>query len=144
MFWQNPFFLDWAAQSIRRDGTIRLPFGSGRTSPIDTRDVAEVIAVGVNCLPPADAGPLVATAARVADKPVVVYPNSGEAWVCAGGWKGADWGSTGACTSTAASAAPRNANPDRNQRIRQPPLPNRTPQRRARRPCKSRAPMPGR
>src|SRR5262245_52081511 len=44
VFLQNPFFLDWAAESIARDGTIRLPFGSGRTSPIDTRDVAEVIA----------------------------------------------------------------------------------------------------
>src|SRR5262245_43257901 len=44
VFLQNPFFLDWAAQSIRRDGTIRLPFGSGRTSPVDTLDVAEVIA----------------------------------------------------------------------------------------------------
>jgi NAD(P)H dehydrogenase (quinone) len=43
VFLQNPFFLDWAARSIRRDGTIRLPFGSGRTSPIDTLDVAEVI-----------------------------------------------------------------------------------------------------
>ena len=53
------------------------------------RDVAEVIAVGVNCLPPADAGPLVATAARVADKPVVVYPNSGEAWdAAARSWRG--------------------------------------------------------
>src|SRR5262245_48446500 len=41
---QNPFFLDWAARSIARDGTIRLPFGSGRTSPVDTQDVAEVIA----------------------------------------------------------------------------------------------------
>ena len=44
VFLQNFFFLDWAAESIIRDGTIRLPFGSGRTSPIDTRDVAEVIA----------------------------------------------------------------------------------------------------
>jgi uncharacterized protein YbjT (DUF2867 family) len=44
VFLQNPFFLDWAARSIRRDGTIRLPFGSGRTSPVDTLDVAEVIA----------------------------------------------------------------------------------------------------
>jgi uncharacterized protein YbjT (DUF2867 family) len=44
VFLQHPFFLDWAAESIRHDGTIRLPFGSGRTSPIDTRDVAEVIA----------------------------------------------------------------------------------------------------
>jgi homocysteine S-methyltransferase len=43
-------------------------------------DVAEVIAVGVNCLPPIDAGPLVATAARLSGKPVVVYPNSGERW----------------------------------------------------------------
>jgi uncharacterized protein YbjT (DUF2867 family) len=44
VFLQNPFFLDWAAKSIARDGTIRLPFGAGRTSPVDTLDVAEVIA----------------------------------------------------------------------------------------------------
>lgn len=44
VFLQHFFFLDWAAESIARDGTIRLPFGSGRTSPVDTRDVAEVIA----------------------------------------------------------------------------------------------------
>src|SRR5215831_699121 len=44
VFLQNPFFLDWAAESIARDGTVRLPFGSGRTSPVDTLDVAEVIA----------------------------------------------------------------------------------------------------
>jgi NAD(P)H dehydrogenase (quinone) len=31
-------------ESIARDNTIRLPFGAGRTSPIDARDVAEVIA----------------------------------------------------------------------------------------------------
>src|SRR5215813_317261 len=42
-FLQNPFFLDWAAESIARDATIRLPFGNGRTSPIDARDVAMVI-----------------------------------------------------------------------------------------------------
>jgi uncharacterized protein YbjT (DUF2867 family) len=44
VFLQNPFFTNWAAESIARDNTIRLPFGAGRTSPIDTRDVAEVIA----------------------------------------------------------------------------------------------------
>jgi uncharacterized protein YbjT (DUF2867 family) len=44
VFLQNPFFLDWAAESIARDATIRLPFGSGRTSPVDTQDVAEVVA----------------------------------------------------------------------------------------------------
>ena len=43
-------------------------------------DVAEIVAVGVNCLPPADARELVATAAQSAGKPVVVYPNSGEEW----------------------------------------------------------------
>jgi len=44
VFLQNPFFADWAAESISRDATIRLPFGAGRTSPIDARDVAEAVA----------------------------------------------------------------------------------------------------
>jgi NAD(P)H dehydrogenase (quinone) len=44
VFLQNFFFLAWAAESIAEGGTIRLPFGSGRTSPVDVRDVAEVIA----------------------------------------------------------------------------------------------------
>jgi NAD(P)H dehydrogenase (quinone) len=44
VFQENFFFLDWAAEQIRRDGTIRLPFGSGRTSPVSAQDVAEVVA----------------------------------------------------------------------------------------------------
>ncbi|MFF8192773.1 homocysteine S-methyltransferase [Streptomyces bobili] len=40
----------------------------------------EVIAVGVNCCAPEDVEGAVATATRVTGKPVVVYPNSGEAW----------------------------------------------------------------
>jgi hypothetical protein len=44
VFLQNPFFLAWAAESIAEDGTIRLPFGSGRISPVDARDAAEVVA----------------------------------------------------------------------------------------------------
>jgi uncharacterized protein YbjT (DUF2867 family) len=32
------------AESIARDATIRLPSGTGRTSPVDARDVAEVAA----------------------------------------------------------------------------------------------------
>lgn len=44
IFQENFFFLDWAAEQIRCDGTIRLPFGSGRTSPVSTQDVAEVVA----------------------------------------------------------------------------------------------------
>jgi len=44
IFQENFFFLDWAAQQISRDGAIRLPFGSGRTSPVSAQDVAEVVA----------------------------------------------------------------------------------------------------
>jgi uncharacterized protein YbjT (DUF2867 family) len=43
VFLQHVFFSQWAAESIAKDGTIRLPFGDAKTSPIDTRDVAEVI-----------------------------------------------------------------------------------------------------
>jgi NAD(P)H dehydrogenase (quinone) len=44
VFLEHFFFSAWAASSIKEDGTIRLPFGSGRTSPVAVRDVAEVIA----------------------------------------------------------------------------------------------------
>jgi homocysteine S-methyltransferase len=44
------------------------------------RDVAEIIAVGVNCIDPADAYGLVQTASRTTGKPGVIYPNSGERW----------------------------------------------------------------
>ncbi len=37
-------FLRLTAESIARDSTIRLPFGEGRTSPVDVSDVADVIA----------------------------------------------------------------------------------------------------
>ncbi|MEU8691693.1 homocysteine S-methyltransferase [Streptomyces sp. NPDC048665] len=43
-------------------------------------EVDEVIAVGVNCCAPQDVEPATEIAARVTGKPVVVYPNSGEAW----------------------------------------------------------------
>jgi uncharacterized protein YbjT (DUF2867 family) len=36
-------FILLTAESIKRDGTIRLPFGEGRTSPVDASDVADVI-----------------------------------------------------------------------------------------------------
>lgn len=45
------------------------------------RDVREVLAVGVNCCAADAAGALVASAARLSAKPVVVYPNSGEDWL---------------------------------------------------------------
>ena len=44
VFLEHPFFSPWAAESIARDGTIRLPFGQGRTSPVAAEDVAAVSA----------------------------------------------------------------------------------------------------
>lgn len=44
IFMENPLFMVFAVSSIMKDGTIRLPFGSGRTSPVAARDVADVIA----------------------------------------------------------------------------------------------------
>jgi uncharacterized protein YbjT (DUF2867 family) len=42
-FLDNPLFTILAAQSIRENGTIALPFGDGRTSPVAMDDVARVI-----------------------------------------------------------------------------------------------------
>jgi uncharacterized protein YbjT (DUF2867 family) len=44
VFLEHPFFYAWAIGSIAKAGEIRLPFGSARTSPIATQDVAEAIA----------------------------------------------------------------------------------------------------
>jgi uncharacterized protein YbjT (DUF2867 family) len=43
VFIDHPFFRQWAAESIKENGEIRLPFGTGKTSPIATQDVARVI-----------------------------------------------------------------------------------------------------
>jgi homocysteine S-methyltransferase len=51
--------------------------------------VDEVIAVGVNCIDPADAYQLVRIADESTGKPVVVYPNGGEQWdTSARAWTG--------------------------------------------------------
>jgi uncharacterized protein YbjT (DUF2867 family) len=42
-FLDNPLFTTLAARSIARDGTLRLPFGTGRTSPVAAEDVARVV-----------------------------------------------------------------------------------------------------
>jgi uncharacterized protein YbjT (DUF2867 family) len=43
-FLDNPLFTTLAARSIRENGTIALPFGTGRTSPVAVDDVARVVA----------------------------------------------------------------------------------------------------
>jgi homocysteine S-methyltransferase len=44
------------------------------------RDVPEIIAVGVNCMDPADGAALVRLAGEASGKPAVIYPNGGEQW----------------------------------------------------------------
>lgn len=44
VFLEHPFFSAWAAASIAEEGTIRLPFGLAKTSPIAGYDVARVVA----------------------------------------------------------------------------------------------------
>ena len=56
VFLENFFFSVWAAESIARDGTIRLPFGAGRTSPVAVEDVAEVISATILANPAAHIG----------------------------------------------------------------------------------------
>jgi uncharacterized protein YbjT (DUF2867 family) len=42
-FLDNPLFTTLAARSIRENGTIALPFATGRTSPVAVDDVARVV-----------------------------------------------------------------------------------------------------
>jgi len=44
VFQENPLFWGFAAKSIGKSGTIRMPFGRSRTSPVAANDVAEVAA----------------------------------------------------------------------------------------------------
>jgi uncharacterized protein YbjT (DUF2867 family) len=44
VFLDTPLFTTMAVQSIRENGTIALPFGTGRTSPVAVDDVARVVA----------------------------------------------------------------------------------------------------
>ncbi|KAA1431842.1 homocysteine S-methyltransferase [Mycolicibacter arupensis] len=49
--------------------------------------VPQIVAVGVNCCDPDDVLPAIEIARAVTEKPVIVYPNSGERWT-SGGWSG--------------------------------------------------------
>jgi len=40
----------------------------------------QIVAIGVNCVPPSLIPKLIETVSRASDKPIVVYPNSGENW----------------------------------------------------------------
>src|SRR6516165_4171791 len=44
VFLDTPLFTTMAARSIQKNGTIAMPFGTGRTSPVAVDDVARVVA----------------------------------------------------------------------------------------------------
>ncbi|MFB2555300.1 homocysteine S-methyltransferase [Herbiconiux liangxiaofengii] len=67
---------------------------------------AEVVAVGINCSHPAEVPGALAAAAKVTDRPVLVYPNSGEVWDAARRvWRGASGFSGGSVASWVAAGA---------------------------------------
>ena len=65
VFLDTGLFTTLAARSIADSGTIRLPFGTGRTSPIASDDVARVVATVLT-----DPGPYIGHVARV-DRPPI-------------------------------------------------------------------------
>jgi homocysteine S-methyltransferase len=68
--------------------------------------VPEVVAVGVNCCAPVDVEHAVRVAREVTGKPVIVYPNSGEAWDAERRtWIGESGWSTGLAPRWAAAGA---------------------------------------
>jgi homocysteine S-methyltransferase len=72
------------------DGTVRTRRGEPAAEVFGlAAGVAEVVAVGVNCVAPGEVLPAV-RAAATSGRPVVVYPNSGERWSAVGRcWTGA-------------------------------------------------------
>ncbi|MFF6778812.1 homocysteine S-methyltransferase [Streptomyces sp. NPDC012637] len=70
-----PVWLSYTVEGAHTRAGQRLEDAFGLAAGLD-----QVVAVGVNCCDPADAGPAAEIAAAVTGKPVVVYPNSGERW----------------------------------------------------------------
>lgn len=70
-----PVWLSYTVSGVHTRAGQRLETAFGLAEGLD-----QVVAVGVNCCDPDDAGPAVEIAAAVTGKPVVVYPNSGERW----------------------------------------------------------------
>lgn len=63
------------------DGSVRTRRGEPAEAAFAmARDVAEVVAVGVNCCDPAGVGPAVRLAHHASGLPALAYPNSGETW----------------------------------------------------------------
>ncbi len=67
----------WVSYTI--DG-VQTRAGQPLADAFAVADVPEIVAVGVNCCAPGDVLPAIQIAREVTDKPVIVYPNSGEVW----------------------------------------------------------------
>jgi homocysteine S-methyltransferase len=77
LFEESPGLWGWLSFSCR-DAT-HISDGSAFADCVaPTRGSSQILAVGLNCTPPQYAETLVRAAVAVTDKPVVVYPNSGE------------------------------------------------------------------
>jgi homocysteine S-methyltransferase len=68
----------WLAVTVAR-GTLRSGESMADAFAI-ANDVAEIVAVGVNCSDPIDITGAIRAARQETAKPIVVYPNSGERW----------------------------------------------------------------
>jgi homocysteine S-methyltransferase len=89
------------------DGTVRTRRGEP-AEPVFAlaRDMPQIVALGVNCIDPAEAPRAVRLAARAGGKPVVVYPNSGETWDgAARRWRGTPGAAADAVTAWLAQGA---------------------------------------
>jgi homocysteine S-methyltransferase len=90
-----PHVIAWLSFSCRDER--RLCHGESFVEAVQlANDTGNVIAVGVNCTAPRYIDGLLDAGARIATKPLVVYPNSGETWDAVGHcWQGTtaepDW-----------------------------------------------------
>jgi homocysteine S-methyltransferase len=67
--------------SLSTNGKTKLADGNPFEQAIGlVNDTSQIIAVGVNCLPPENVLPLLEIAKSKTDKPLLAYPNSGEKW----------------------------------------------------------------
>lgn len=73
----------WLSYTIEGD---RTRAGQPLVEAFALADAPGIVAVGVNCCDPDDVPGAIAIARSVTDRPIVVYPNSGERW--AGSWTG--------------------------------------------------------
>ena len=90
----------WLSYTIEGD---RTRAGQPLTEAFALAEAPGLIAIGVNCCDPDDVPGAIATARAVTDRPIVVYPNSGERW--AGSWSGPDRFTVEAARSWVAAGA---------------------------------------